>query len=144
MKCVKWGTTDRSAGTFLPEFIPKPGWSGLVLNGFAPNPDGGFELLGIPLDPEETQELAIVPKKWQNTRIIKCLYGWFLHTNFMSDSFRLHMNIFHVPVNGLIVLLIAVSENPPACTLRKPPWDVVGTLTDHVAAVEAAEGHRLL
>lgn len=74
-ECVKRGTADSSEGTFLPEFIPKPGWPGLVLNGFAPNPDGGFELLGIPLDPEETQELAIVPKKWQNTRIIKCLYS---------------------------------------------------------------------
>jgi hypothetical protein len=61
-------TKDRREGTFLPEFIPKPGWSGLVLKGFAPNPDGEFELLGIPLDTEETQELAFVPKKWQEDK----------------------------------------------------------------------------
>ena len=70
---MEQGTTDRSEGTFLPEFIPKPGWSGLVLKGFAPNADGGFELLGIPLDTEETQELAFVPTKWQKIIIIKCL-----------------------------------------------------------------------
>lgn len=60
----------------------------------------------------------------------------------MSHSFKLHMNIFHIPVNGLTVLPIAVSENPPAWTLRKPAWDVVGPLTDHVAAVEVAEKHE--
>jgi hypothetical protein len=52
------------------------------------------------------------------------------------------MNIFHVPVNGLIVLLIAVSENPPACALKKLAWDVAGPLTDHVAAPEVAEEHK--
>jgi hypothetical protein len=46
------------------------------------------------------------------------------------------MNIY-IPENGLIVLLIAVSENPPA-------WDVVGPLTDHVAAAEVAEEHEVL
>jgi hypothetical protein len=57
----------------------------------------------------------------------------------MSDLFGLHMNAFHVPVNGLAVPLTAVSENPPACALIKPVWDETGPLTDHAPAVEEAE-----
>jgi hypothetical protein len=39
----------------------------------------------------------------------------------------------------LTVVLITVSENPPACGFVKPDWDEVGPLRDHVAADEVAE-----
>jgi hypothetical protein len=58
---------------------------------------------------------------------------------FMSVMYGLHMKAFHVPVNGLAVQLTAVSENPPACALRKPVWDGVGPLTDHAPTAEEAE-----
>jgi hypothetical protein len=57
----------------------------------------------------------------------------------MTVIFELYMSAFHVPVNGLAVPLRAVSENPPACVLRKPVWDGVGPLTDHAPTAEAEE-----
>lgn len=53
--------------------------------------------------------------------------------------FGLHMKAFHVPVNGLAVPLTAVSENPPACALRKAVWDGVGPFTDHAPTDEEAK-----
>jgi hypothetical protein len=60
----------------------------------------------------------------------------------MSDIFGLHVKAFHVPINGLAVPLTAVSENPPACALRKPVWDGFGPLTDHAPTVEEAEEQK--
>lgn len=56
--------------------------------------------------------------------------------------FGLHMKAFYVPVNGLAVPLTGVSENPPACALRKPVWDDVGPLTDHAPTLEDAEEQK--